>query len=299
MGFIVEVIELPRKDAADVLKLDGENVLRSCVGKKETSYLFLTKRIIKKYPDKDVQYVKVKEFLQEVNEVNNLACDDVIENYLTEVWKKDKDLVREYITGQAPENMPSAKVMTMANIVDSYLDEIRKSKGFRIKTGYQTADEICEGLFPQRSDILILLGFTGSGKTAFALNMINNISELYPYLPMVFFSLEMQAEDILERLAMISCGVKRWEVEKAFKLKTALFEDICVTLMDKFKNLRIIDEGSLKVQDMDAIIRDLSLKEFDEPVKLIFIDHLDYIHIPYLSGVSFWGRKNRYHSEGS
>ena len=286
MGLIVDVIELSRKDAADVLVKDGEAVLASCAGKKINSYFFLTKRIIKKNPDRSVQYTKVKEFLQEVNEVNNLLVDDIIEEYLSKVWDKDPKLIHEYITGTEPETtIPHEKIKTIAGIVDDYLDFIKTSKGFRIRTGFPTADDVCQGLYPDRSDILTLLGFAGTGKTAFVLNMINNIATLYSDLPMVFFSLEMDAEDILERLAMISCGVDRLQVEEAFKTKNSLFEKICIDLTDRFRNLRIVDEGSLMVKDMDAIVKELSLKEFDKPVKLVFIDHLDYITIPYLSGV--------------
>ena len=285
MGLIINVIELPRKDAADVLVTDGENVLASYVDKKISSYLFLTKRIVEKNSEKSVQYTKVKQFLQEVAEINSLIVDDITKDYLSKIWNKDAKLIQEYITGIETEDIDREKIKTIPMIIENYLTLIKKSKGFKIYTGYPTADGECQGIYPDRGDILTLLGFTSSGKTTFAVNLINNIAAAYPELAIIFFSLEMDSEDILERLAMISCSVSRSQIEEAFETKNSLFEDVYVDLTDKFRNLRVVDEGSLTVKDMDAITKEMSLKEFDNPVKLLVIDHLDYINIPYLSGV--------------
>jgi len=285
MDLAVNVVQLPCKDCAELLKEKGEGSLKEYLSsKKVNAYLFLTKRIIETTQDKELQYVKVKRFLRKANIENPLVVDDVIKSYLSKVWKKDSGLIREYITGRGFESISLAKVRTLPSMIDDYIVSLREGAGFHIGTGYPTVDRVFRGLYPSRSDIMTILAFTGAGKTALALNIVNNIAKENPDLPMVFFSLELDYEEILERLAQIACGVTQEKVQEAFEKRNDLYNDICVTLSDRFSNLRVIDEGNLKVEDMDAITKEISLKEFDEPTKLVFIDHLDYINVPGLSG---------------
>jgi len=64
-------------------------------------------------------------------------------------------------------------------------------------TGLQKLDELLTGF--QKSDLLILAARPGMGKTAFALNVATYMS-MEEEIPVLFFSLEMSATQLVQRL---------------------------------------------------------------------------------------------------
>ena len=66
-----------------------------------------------------------------------------------------------------------------------------------IASGFYDLDSLTQGF--QKSDLIILAGRPSMGKTAFVLNLTENILKQYK-LPVVFFSLEMSKEQLIYRL---------------------------------------------------------------------------------------------------
>ena len=60
----------------------------------------------------------------------------------------------------------------------------------------------------QKSDLIILAGRPSMGKTAFVLNITENILKNYK-LPIIFFSLEMSKEQLIYRLLSNETGVSQ------------------------------------------------------------------------------------------
>ncbi|MCK4739404.1 MAG: replicative DNA helicase [Deltaproteobacteria bacterium] len=66
-----------------------------------------------------------------------------------------------------------------------------------IPTGYKDLDRLTSGF--QKSDLIILAGRPGMGKTAFALNIAEHVA-VEEKIPVVVFSLEMSKEQLTQRL---------------------------------------------------------------------------------------------------
>jgi replicative DNA helicase len=89
------------------------------------------------------------------------------------------------------------------------LDELHKDKGKirGIPTGFADLDNVLAGL--QRSDLFILAARPAMGKTALVLNLAHNVAVLAKQ-PVLFFSLEMGKEQLVDRLLSMESGVDAW-----------------------------------------------------------------------------------------
>ena len=75
-----------------------------------------------------------------------------------------------------------------------------------IASGFYDLDSLTQGF--QKSDLIILAGRPSMGKTAFVLNLTENILKQYK-LPVVFFSLEMSKEQLIYRLLSNETGISQ------------------------------------------------------------------------------------------
>lgn len=96
-------------------------------------------------------------------------------------------------------------------LADSFerLDDLHKDKSKLrgIATGYKDLDNILAGF--QRSDLFILAARPSMGKTAFVLNLAQNVA-LQSKEPVLLFSLEMSKEQLVDRLLSMESGVDAW-----------------------------------------------------------------------------------------
>lgn len=96
-----------------------------------------------------------------------------------------------------------AEYVLLQDFLDHHIDALEKLKpkdghvasGFA--TGFGTLDELTSGL--QRSDVIIVAGRPGTGKTSFLLTLARHMA-LHGDARIGFFSLEMKKETLLERL---------------------------------------------------------------------------------------------------
>lgn len=86
------------------------------------------------------------------------------------------------------------------SVYDRYLDNLTKPKQ-SIKTGYSKIDSLTGGL--RRGTLSVIGARASTGKTALALNIALNVAKQSKKVQ--FFSLEMTADMILDRLACRSC----------------------------------------------------------------------------------------------
>ena len=75
-----------------------------------------------------------------------------------------------------------------------------------IASGFYDLDSLTQGF--QKSDLIILAGRPSMGKTAFVLNLTENILKHYK-LPVIFFSLEMSKEQLIYRLLANETGISQ------------------------------------------------------------------------------------------
>ena len=148
-----------------------------------------------------------------------------------------------------------------------------------ISSGYSRLDAMSSGLKP--GDMIIIAGRPGMGKTGFAINIALSIAK--QNLNVLFFSLEMPAQQILNRFVSIECSIN------SKSLLNAKFDTDEITRLwgnfDATANLPIfIDESSSltipelrsKAKKLDAELRKTPNPNKTTPNKLdcIFIDYL-------------------------
>ena len=93
----------------------------------------------------------------------------------------------------------------------SRIEELHRNKGQLrgIRTGYQDLDNMTAGL--QRSDLFILAARPSMGKTTFVTNLAYNVATIAK-LPVLFFSLEMSKQQLIDRMLADAAGVDSWNI---------------------------------------------------------------------------------------
>lgn len=148
-----------------------------------------------------------------------------------------------------------------------------------ISSGYPRLDAMCSGLKP--GDMVIVAGRPGMGKTGFAINMALAIAK--QGLNVLFFSLEMPAQQILNRFVSIECSVNsrsllnaKFDPDEINRL-WGNFDDVAELpiFIDESSSLTIPELRS-KAKKLDAELRKTPNPKRTDPNKLdcIFIDYL-------------------------
>ncbi len=137
-----------------------------------------------------------------------------------------------------------------------------------VPCGIRAIDEKTGGW--QNSDLIIMAGRPGMGKTSFVLSIARNTAIDYN-MPVAFFSLEMSARQLVERMFSMESGVNSEHISKG-----TLTEAEWQKLMDNIgkletSNLIIDDTPALSVFDLRAKCRRLKHKH---NIKLVIIDYL-------------------------
>lgn len=91
------------------------------------------------------------------------------------------------------------------------LEELHRNKGGMrgVKTGYRDLDNMTAGL--QRSDLVILAARPAMGKTTLVTNLAYNVATLNKQ-SVLFFSLEMSKEQLVDRMLSDVSGVDAWNI---------------------------------------------------------------------------------------
>lgn len=91
------------------------------------------------------------------------------------------------------------------------MEELHRNKGVLrgVRTGYRDLDNMTAGL--QRSDLIILAARPAMGKTTLVTNLAYNIATIAKQ-PVLFFSLEMSKEQLVDRMLADASGVDAWNI---------------------------------------------------------------------------------------
>jgi replicative DNA helicase len=150
------------------------------------------------------------------------------------------------------------------------LDDLHKDKQKirGVPTGFKDMDDILAGF--QKSDLFILAARPSMGKTALMLNFAHNIA-VQSQQPVLFFSLEMSKEQLVDRLLSMESGVDAWALRTG-NLTDGDFEKIGHAM-------GTLSEAQIYIDDTPGItISDLRTKARREahkrPLGLIIVDYL-------------------------
>lgn len=91
------------------------------------------------------------------------------------------------------------------------MEELHRNKGQLrgVRTGYRDLDNMTAGL--QRSDLIILAARPAMGKTTLVTNLAYNVATIAKQ-PVLFFSLEMSKEQLVDRMLADASGVDAWNI---------------------------------------------------------------------------------------
>ena len=154
------------------------------------------------------------------------------------------------------------------------LKHLRENKGELRGTssGFRDLDNFLAGF--QKSDLFIIAARPGMGKTGFALNLAYNISykhELEKQKTVLYFSLEMSQDQLVDRLLSMHTGVDNWNLRTGY-LKNEDFQKISEAQISLAQaSLYIDDTPGLNISEIRTKTRRLNYKQ---KVDLIVVDYL-------------------------
>jgi replicative DNA helicase len=137
-----------------------------------------------------------------------------------------------------------------------------------VRTGYRDLDNMTAGL--QRSDLIILAARPAMGKTTLVTNLAYNVATIAKQ-PVLFFSLEMSKEQLVDRMLADASGVDAWNIRTG-----NLSDDDFSKLSDAMGEMAeapifIDDTPGVSVLEMRTKARRAA---HEQPLGLIIIDYL-------------------------
>lgn len=146
-----------------------------------------------------------------------------------------------------------------------------ESKITGIATHFMDLDKLINGF--NESNLMILAARPAMGKTAFALNIAENVC-FKNKMPVGIFSLEMTAEQLLHRIICSQAEVESDKIRTG-ALSGSEFQRIVAAVGEMQKHTMIIDDQpGLKITDLRARAR--RMKE-SQDIRLLVIDYLQLI----------------------
>ena len=192
-----------------------------------------------------------------------------VEDEPTAILNKAEQMVLD-VSGQTQSESSFAAI---GEVVLSNLDKLNALQQHDgaitgVPTGFKDVDHIFNGL--QKSDLILVAARPAMGKTAFTLNIAQNVTMLYDKT-VAFFSLEMGKEQLVGRILSSVAGVSSEKLRRA-NMDPADWEKVIAAAdrMSKSK-LFIDDTPGLTVQDMRSKLRRLKV---EHGLDLVIVDYI-------------------------
>lgn len=225
--------------------------------------------IVPSYVEEIKNKAQLRRLIQTSDEITNLAYTDSsdIDTVLDQAERSIMDVTR---VRRGAEFESSREI---SNRVIAELNELRNHQGVTgIKTGFTDLDAITNGF--QRGDLIILAARPAMGKSALALNFLNQVAKRNPGC-VAMFSLEMPSDSLMKRL--LSCESRVF----ADKLRSGHLSESDMSKLNAAashlseREIYIDDTSSIRVSQIFSKCR--KLKSEHGQLSLIVIDYLQLI----------------------
>ncbi|MGD9231562.1 MAG: replicative DNA helicase [Desulfobacterales bacterium] len=171
------------------------------------------------------------------------------------------------------ENKIRPTFYPIGKIIESNIDVLEERQGNRtlvtgVATGFTKLDELTAGL--QKSDLVILAGRPGMGKTAFALNIAKNAA-VDSNIPVAIFSLEMSKEQLSLRMLSSEARIDSSRLRRGF-----ISQDDWIKITDSagvLSQAPIFIDDSPNITALEIRAKSRRLK-MEKNIGLIIIDYL-------------------------
>lgn len=197
-------------------------------------------------------------------------------NLFTEIEEKISSITVKINLLSKKEPILAARVLVNTiNNLESLLKKDTQSTSLLF--GFNTLDKLTAGI--HKSDLIIIAGRPTMGKTAFAMNIVENVIRNINS-PVVVFSLEMSSEQLMLRLLSSACRIPLQNLRVG-----NLTQNDWVSIRDTMsyiskKHLYIDDRGLLGPVDIRLKLRRILMEHGD--IGLVVIDYLQLMKVNYL-----------------
>lgn len=278
--FQVRVIRFPKEKFKFPISGSSEFVERECkdisdlhvqgirVDSLDTVHIdqFVLEQLLFEAGDLQSQYNVVGDFIKTVS--NPMIKADIAK-FLSTYWKQDVAEIKRWFNVSESAGNDIVFKNASQSLREWEADMNRGTLSF----GLPTIDSSLGGV--RKKDVVIVGAYPSIGKTFFAgqyaLHCVRDLG-----LNVLFFSLEMPASALIERL----CASVR-----SFSTSDLLSEAKSGDLYEEYetlgalldKKLRIVDDSSLGFEDLDRIIKKANVTEFDSPVDVVIVDYVQIL----------------------
>lgn len=222
------------------------------------------------YYSKIVQEKAIKRSL--INAGSEIVSSGYDVNPIEESLEQAEKLIFDIASQKASKSLISIKDI----VYDVYakIEERANNKGqlTGVDTGFYDLNTFTNGL--QKSDLIILAARPAMGKTAFALNIAQNVA-LRAKTPVAIFSLEMSKDQLAQRLMCSEAEVDTQRL-KTGNMQAKDWEKLANAMANLSEaKIYIDDTAGCTITDLRAKCRRLAMAEKD--LGLIVIDYLQLI----------------------
>lgn len=195
--------------------------------------------------------------------ITNIPLEKIMEDFEKKSFKLTNELVE-------------SKKLTTAELFLTIFLEL-KEKALKpelpgLRCGFHNLDSLTQGF--QKSDLIVLAGRPSMGKTAFVLNITENILKKYK-LPIIFFSLEMSKEQLIYRLLSNETGISQTRL-KIGKLYKEDWHELKKSIQNYSRlPLFIDDQANLTILDIRSKIKNILFEQ--NKIGLVIIDYLQLL----------------------
>ena len=163
-----------------------------------------------------------------------------------------------------------------------YADNPEKLNESKVFSGYEGIDKMLTWF--KAGELIILAARPSMGKTAFALNVLNNVA-LKQQKTVVFISLEMSSESIVDRILSEVAGVPMYKLNGSEQMNEEDFSKIWEANSTLWvAKIFIDDRGALTVPELKSKLRKLKIEK--GWLDIVIIDYLQLMH-----GTSYAGNR--------
>lgn len=163
----------------------------------------------------------------------------------------------------------TSQYKTLTDINHTFKDYVQNIEKNTVLTGIEPLDK---RLFISTGANVGLIAAAGAGKTAMALNILNNTSK--NGVKSVFASLDMAANRMYEKVLYKLSGLKRDDLYGMFKDNKE--KELVNKVKEEFGNVYFFNKSCPTVQDLREYIIDCQ-NESGEKIKLVMVDYFERI----------------------
>ena len=211
-----------------------------------------------------------------VIDANQNDLDNTIENQIETAEIDLYNLAEKGTEIVGPQNFSSVLTNTISKI-EAAIKNTSELSG--VNTGFDVLNKKLGGFHP--SDLIIIAGRPSMGKTALATNIAFNVSSpnkknIEP-LPIIFFSLEMSAEQLAARIISSKANISSDDLRKGVNIDEKAFTKIVKINHEIYKAPFFIDETpAINIAQIATRARRLK-RQFNGQLGMIVVDYIQLI----------------------